>query len=299
LPEEAAWERAQALAALMSCLAETGRFDEAEALTAPLDLALRRTGNPGAEFALGLIVPAVDLARTGDWQGFRAAIEPRLARPVFTTFFRLCFAAAELQLGDEEHALAQLARAVDEQQVDSHLHGLPQAVLFAATALAGRLERARALLPAAEAALPVPGRRNAVGRFYSLLAHVEGLALLGETERSARLYPLARWGIDTGSRGPWANTIVNPQLAAAIAADAGGMAEAADEHFAAAAREAREVPFRPRQPAALYWHGRSIAARTGTGDRERGRAMVAAALEDFRTLRMVPYARLAEQFLVE
>jgi predicted ATPase/tRNA A-37 threonylcarbamoyl transferase component Bud32 len=300
LPEEAAWERAQTLALLALSLWETGRLDEAEAVLAPLDLAVRRTGNPGAQFALGLVAPAVGLARTGDWQGFRSAVEPQLTRPVYTSVFRMALAGAELQLGNEDRALAELARAVDEQRTDNHVYGVPQAARFAATALAGHGERARTLLPTVEPFLPVEGRRNSLGRLSSQMLFVEGLALLGDVERCARMYPLARWAVDTGSRMPtWSMSSFNAQLAAATAADAAGMAKAADEHFATAAREAREIPFRPLQPVTLYWHGRSIAARTGTGDRERGRAMVAAALEDFRALGMVPYARLAEQFRAE
>jgi hypothetical protein len=42
---------------------------------------------------------------------------------------------------------------------------------------------------------------------------------------------------------------------------------------------------------------RSTAATTDAADRARGRAMVDAALTDFRALEMVPHDTLAERFL--
>jgi short-subunit dehydrogenase involved in D-alanine esterification of teichoic acids len=49
----------------------------------------------------------------------------------------------------------------------------------------------------------------------------------------------------------------------------------------------------------MYWYGRSLSASSDVADRTRGRAMVEAALTDFRSLDMVLHAGLAEQFLRE
>ena len=91
----------------------------------------------------------------------------------------------------------------------------------------------------------------------------------------------------------------NPQLAAALAADAAGLADQSRDHFETALRQAREVPIRILQPTVLYWYGRALSAAPDAADRARGRAMVDASVVGFRALDMVVHANLAEQFLRE
>lgn len=85
--------------------------------------------------------------------------------------------------------------------------------------------------------------------------------------------------------------------AALAAADAAGLADQAQEHVEIALGQARDVPIRLLQPTVLYWYGRALARKEHEADRARGRGMVQAALEDFRSLEMVLHAQLAEQFL--
>ena len=59
------------------------------------------------------------------------------------------------------------------------------------------------------------------------------------------------------------------------------------------------MPIRILQPPVLYWYGRSLSTAADSADRLRGRAMVEAALTDFRSFEMVLHANLAEQFLRE
>jgi hypothetical protein len=87
------------------------------------------------------------------------------------------------------------------------------------------------------------------------------------------------------------------QLAAALAADAAGLADQSRDHFETALSEARELPRRLVQPTVLYWYGRALSAAPDASDRSRGRAMVETALTDFRALEMILHANLAEQFL--
>ncbi len=86
---------------------------------------------------------------------------------------------------------------------------------------------------------------------------------------------------------------------AALAADAAGLSDQAREHFEIALRQAHEVPVRILQPTVLYWYGRALSAGADAADHARGRAMVEAALTDFRALEMVLHANLAERFLRE
>jgi len=146
--------------------------------------------------------------------------------------------------------------------------------------------------------LPVSGRRNVQGAFYALDAFVMGLSVTGDSDQCGAMYPLTLDYIRTGQ----VNTALvvgpsSPQLAAALAADAAGLGDQSRDHFETALREAREVPIRILQPTVLYWYGRALSAAPDPADRARGRAMVEAALTDFRALEMVLHANLAERFL--
>jgi hypothetical protein len=201
-------------------------------------------------------------------------------------------------LGAVEEALAQLGTVVAEQPTDHFYQGMPEGILFAATALSGQHDRARALIPMVVSRLPVSGRRNVHGAFRALDALVTGLTLTGDRDQCRALYPLTLDYIRTGevsssiAIGP-----STPQLAAALAADAAGLVDRSRDHFETALRQAREVPMRLVQPTVSYWYGRALSAAPDASDRSRGRAMVEAALTDFRALEMILHANLAEQFL--
>ena len=178
--------------------------------------------------------------------------------------------------------------------------GAPAASLLAATALCGEHDRARGMIPAVVPWLPATGHRNGRGAYYALEALITGLALIADRDQCGALYALTRDYIGTGQ--VFHNVIVGPStphLAAALAADAAGLAAQSRDHFETALRQAREVPVRILQPTVLYWYGRTLSAASDGADRSRGRAMVEAALTDFRALEMVLHARLAEQFLRE
>ncbi len=262
------------------------------------DLA-RRIGHHAALWLLRWAEAVSRLSRDGDLTAFLTVCDELVDRAESPHVNQLYAAATRLYLGDEARALEMFEAAAGGPD-RGYLNGMSEGCLFVAAALSGPQARARSLAPAVEAWLPTPGRRNTLGSFLAVLSLAPGLAWLGDTEHCARLYPLTRLVVENGFRSiPFLAGPTNAHLAAALAADAGGLIAKADEHFAAAAADAREIPIRILQPTVLAWHGRSIAGRPGTGERERGRAMVAAALEDFRALRMVPHARLAERFLRE
>jgi len=238
--------------------------------------------------------------RTGDIRASLAYAKQALDGPHFRYISSTAVGLSRLYLGAVTEAIEQLEAVVAEQPTDYFYQGMPEANLFAATALAGQCDRARALTPTVGPWLPAAGHRNVHGAFYALEGFVTGLALTGERDRCGALYPLTIDCIHTGGAltyltvGP-----SNPQLAAALAADAAGLADQAREHFETALRQARDVPIRILQPTVLYWYGRALSAATDTADRSRGRAMAEAALTNFRALEMVLHANLAEEFLRE
>ena len=205
-----------------------------------------------------------------------------------------------LYLGDINQALEQLAVVVEEQPREHWFQGMSEGNLFAATALSGYHDRARALIPKVVAKLPMPGRRNVQGAFFALDTFVTGLRLIDDRVESARHYPLTLDYIRTGQvAAAMVSGPSTPQLSAALAAEAAGLVDRSREHFETALGQAREVPMRLLEPTVLYWYGRALSIAPDAADRARCRAMVEASVIDFRALEMVVHANLAEQFLHE
>ncbi len=277
-----------------------GHLETSDELLPELEVAAGRAGHHGALWLHERVQHGIEMARTGDLRAYQEASRTALGRPHFPYVSRSAVASCGLYLGAVDEALEQMVAAVAEQPADHWLRGMPEANLFVATALAGQRDRATALVAPLIPFLPVSGRRNAHGAFCALDALVTGLAVIGDRERLGRLYPLALAYLQTGH--VFTTFVVGPstpQLVAALPAGAAGMSDQAREHFEIALRQARDVPVRILQPTVLYWYGRFLSAATAAGEHARGRAMVEAALTDFRTLEMVLHAGLAEEFLRE
>jgi eukaryotic-like serine/threonine-protein kinase len=297
---ESLWDRADLLASLLYSEYMQGRLSVCDALLPDLSTASSKSGHHGAAWVLGRVRSNIDLLRSGNLRAFLAEAEQALEAPQFRFVNRTSVGQSRLYLGDVDQALEQLQMAVAEQPALHFFHGMAQGNLFAAAALAGQTTWAEALVAQVTAALPVPGRRNVQGAFYALDTLVIGLTLLGDRDRCATLYPLVQEYIRTGqvisnlTIGP-----TSPQLAAALSASAAGLEGPARDHFETALREARDLPMRLQQPTVLYWYGRGLSAASDAAARARGRAMIEAALIDFRALGMVLHANLAERFLRE
>jgi hypothetical protein len=165
------------------------------------------------------------------------------------------------------------------------------------TALVGRVEDARTLFGDVKPWLPAVSKRNIVGAWVALDVSVPGLVLAGEVVRCGDLYPSCVSYLGTGVIGDWSIVPGNPQTVAGIAAHAAGLRDRARDHFETAIRQADELPHRLLQPTARYWYGRLLVDDPHPAEQARGRSMVEAAATDFRSLEMVTYANLAEQFL--
>jgi hypothetical protein len=295
------WERANLLMNMAIPDYFNGRFADVDALLPELERVAKRAGHPLALFAHQVILSGRQVMRTGDLRAFVARTEQALAgSSPWASTLSSSAATARLYLGETEDGLNQLAAVAAEPFSLLYVKNTVTANLFAGTALVGRADDARTLWSTIAPGLPVLGRRSTVGVWLALEAAVTGLALIGDREPSGALYPLTVALAETGFVcGLFADAVgpTTPQLVAAMAADAAGHADKAREHFETALRQARELPHRILQPTVLYWYGRSLADTSDVADQARGRAMVEAALTDFRALEMVTHANLAEQFL--
>jgi tetratricopeptide (TPR) repeat protein/predicted Ser/Thr protein kinase len=300
LPAEAGWERADLLINMAITDYMSGRFADADAQLPEVERVASRAGYALALLNRQVILSAREVMRTGDLRAFLARSDALVGSYAFPSLVRTSAATTRLHLGQIEDALDQLAAVAAEPEASFCWRNMVQPNLFAGTALAGRADRARALWSIVQPCLPVLGRRNNVGAWIALEATVTGLALVGDREPCGMLYPLTVALAETGLVcDPYTAAVgpTTPQLVAAMAADAAGHADKAREHFETALRQARELPHRILQPTVLYWSGRSLADTSDVADQSRGRAMVEAALTDFRALEMVTHANLAEQFL--
>jgi tetratricopeptide (TPR) repeat protein/predicted Ser/Thr protein kinase len=294
------WARADNLANLVMSNHTLGRFATSEKWLRELESVAGRAGFHGALWVCDRISHAIETARTGNLRQQLANSTQALGSPILRYITRSSVGVCSLYLGMLDQALEQLSTVVEEQPPEHFFNGNPEANLFAATALAGQVHRAQRLIPTVVPWLPLPGRLNLQGRWVALESFATGLMLIDERERCGALYPLTLDYIRTGQvAGLTAVGPGTPQLAAALAADAAGLVDQSREHFETALRQAREVPIRILQPTVLYWYGRSLSTASDGADRLRGRAMVEAALTDFRVLEMVLHANLAEQLLLQ
>jgi hypothetical protein len=171
-------------------------------------------------------------------------------------------------------------------------------MLCSGTALLGRAEDAHTLFGEVEPWLPAIDKRN-LGRAWAVLdVSVPGLMQVGDVVRCGDLYPSCAAYLGTGTMiNYWTIVPGNPQTVAGIAAHAADLRDRARDHFETAIRQADDLPLRLLEPTAHYWYGRLLVDDQHPAEQARGRAMIAAAVTDFRSLEMVTYANLAEQFL--
>ena len=205
---------------------------------------------------------------------------------------------ASLWRGRPEEALARAHSSFDHEPRANVLTGNGWGQLFLCECSVGHAGSALALLDERRDGLPRAGRLNGPGAWQALFKTVEGLALLGERERAAELYPLTAEAIAT-------DTVVTIdashllQTIAGIAAAAGRRWDEAQSHFETALRLADEIPFRSEQAEARYWFARMLVDRNAAGDRERARELLDTALAVYREIGMPRHVETAEELLKE
>ena len=197
---------------------------------------------------------------------------------------------------EEAHARAQ-SSLNHEPRANVHTgHGWGQLLLCECSL--GHKDNALALLDEHGHGLPRAGTLNGPGPWQALFKTVEGLALLGERDRAAELYPLTVEAIAT-------DTVVTMdashllQTIAGIAATAGRRWDEAQTHYETALGLADKSPFRSEQAEARYWYARMLLDRNAPGDREKARDLLDTALALYREIGMPRHAEMAEKLLAE
>ena len=129
-----------------------------------------------------------------------------------------------------------------------------------------------------------------------LFKAVEGLAVIGERQRAAELYPLTLEAIATGTLLTFdASHLI--ETIAGIAAAAGHDWTNAERHYQTALRQAHDIPFRSEQPEARRWYAQMLIDRNAPGDRDKARTLLSEAVEMYRTIGMPKHLEQAERTL--
>ena len=295
--EEALADRASLLHHLLWANYQSGRFADLVGLIPEFEELARRAGHHHLFTWSRYFQSLYQLNLTGNLRAFLEDMEMlRSATPEWSLLFLVLMGPARLHLGDTEHALAQLASAAAEPTPPLY-KGVAEAMRFSGTALVGRIAVARTLFGEVEPWLPHVGQRNIFGAWAVLDTSVPGLMLADDVVRCGALYPSCVSYLGTGAVSDLSIVPGNPQTVAGIAAHAAGLRDRARDHFETAIRQADTLPHRLLQPTARYWYGRLLVDDPHPAEQARGRAMIEAAATDFRSLEMVTYANLAEQFL--
>jgi tetratricopeptide (TPR) repeat protein len=197
--------------------------------------------------------------------------------------------------GRWEQALESLQEATS-LEVPGGLAGQEWSRLFVAKAHAGPRSEALAMLHQRADELPRSGQPNALGAWLMLFAAIEGLAVLGQRDECAKLYPLALEAVNAGAVFTWwpGSSL---QMIAGIAAACGGQWERAEEHFETALRQAHELPNVLAQPETRRWYAWMLLDRDGPGDRDQARTLLGEAIAMYRQIGMPKHVEIAEALL--
>ncbi len=125
---------------------------------------------------------------------------------------------------------------------------------------------------------------------------VESLAVIGERDKAAALYPVLTDMIDDGSALTWAGLT---QTYAGIAAAAGERWDEAERHFETALTQAHDMPFVLAQPETRRWYAWMLIDRNEPGDRDKAAGLLKEAIKMYGEIGMPAHIELAEELMTQ
>jgi class 3 adenylate cyclase/tetratricopeptide (TPR) repeat protein len=295
------WNLADKLCYTQYALAFLGRSDEAARMAVEAEGLATRLGGLGAVMTNRRGSGLIDLSLTGDIDKYeefaRADLELcRSADMPWVSNSYTYLGLAHFWRGRWDQALESFREAA-RLEPPGVLAGYDWAGLFMCQGYMGDKDAALATLEERREGLPRPGRASTLGAWAMLFAAVEGLAVLGEREEAAKLYPLALEAVNSGALVAWPVGLY--QSLAGMAAAAGGQWEKAEEHYETALRQAHELPVVIAQPEVRRWYARMLIDRDGSGDREKARQLLTEAIAMYRQIGMPKHVEMAEALLGE
>jgi class 3 adenylate cyclase/tetratricopeptide (TPR) repeat protein len=295
------WTVADALWPAQFALVYLGRFAEAVKIGEELEPLATRLGHLGALMGAGRGRAARDFQLTADLNRFEefARDDLELCRSTGMPWISNSYTflgLAHFWRGRWQEALEHFQEAV-KLELPGFFAGIDWSWLFFWKAYAGDRDAALAMLGQRRDKLPRSGQANTDGAWLMLQAVIEGLAVLGERDEAARLYPLILEAIDTGAlTGQFGRLL---QSVAGMAAAAGGRWDKAEQHYQTALRQAHELPVVMEQPEVRRFYARMLIDRDGPGDRDKARELLTEAIAMYRQIGMPKHHEMAEALLGE
>jgi tetratricopeptide (TPR) repeat protein len=294
------WLLADALNLTQLTLMPLGRFDEAAETAEEAEPLAARVGHLNVLRAARLVREVRQFTVTADPDKFRefARVDLEFCRgasiPWISHSYNLV-GMAHFWSGRWEEALDNF-QAAARLEPPGFFAGIDWGFLFLFKAYAGDNDAALAMLEQRRGNLPRPGRANTLGAWNMLLSVVEGLAVLGEQDEAAKLYPLVVGAIDTGALVSWFDCKLL-QTVAGMAAAAGGQWDEAEQHYETALRQAHELPVVMEQPEVRRWYARMLIDRDGPGDRDKAFRLLTEAIAMYRRIGMPKHVEMAQALL--
>ena len=317
------WVLADTVYGTQYALGFLGRFDEAARIAEEAEPLAERLGHLQALLAVRRGSGFNDLSLTGDIGRFeefaRADLELcRSASMPWASQSYTYLGLAHFWRGRWDQALESFQEAA-RLEPPGVLAGDAWAGLFLCQGYMGDKDAALAALEERREGLPRPGRANTLGAWEMLFAAVEVLAVLGEREEAAKLYPLVLEAVNS-------STLVGLrpglfQSLAGMAAACGGQWDKAEDHYRTALRQAHELPVVIEQPEVRRWYARMLIdrarsehpepacpsgrrvegrpSRSPGADLEKARQLLTEAIAMYRELGMPKHQQMAKALLRE
>jgi hypothetical protein len=291
------WSLAYVLAMLQLVRIMKGDLEEADVLGEEAQTAAERVGHVGA---LGMIARSRFHARwmrTGRIEEFATFCHRNLEHDRALT--------PNYALGQTHVALAQFWKgewgdAVETAGIAMRVgvemwgDGAPQGTFLLVGAYAGECD-VRSVFEQNRSFVPVAGRVNSSGGWVFMARAIEGLAVVGEREAAASMYPQAAEIAERLVMIGWGFALL--QKCSGIAAAAGRRWEEAERHFETALRQAQGIPYRVEQAEVRRWYAHMLRARDRDGDRAKARRLLEEALPIYEDIGMPRHREIARSML--
>ncbi len=294
--------RVTALFVQMTALQRLGRSREASRITTELDPLARTLGDLNYVAACIWTKAWTEFGRAPDLARLEAQLGEGLEIgrggriPPIIALSLHQVSLAKFFRAERETALDYALEACRQELPGDFVEGFAIGTLFREQAYLGDRARAIALLNEKRSKLPRANQPNTMGSWAFLVSVVEGLAMLGERDQAAELYPLVQGLLDTGMICfPWIARF--SQTIAGVAASAARKWQAAEEHFRIALKQAEEIPDQLERADCRRFYGSMLLDRNEAGDVEKAQRLLTDALGDYSRIGMPFHVELTKTLL--
>ena len=293
--------------ALSHCLAATrigwltsGQFDKIDGSAEELLTLSTRQGDLGSQMLFSMVQAPREAAR-GDLDAFETFIQRSVDLALaadwpWSQWNLASNAFAHVFRGRAEDAKQVFDRAEPERLRGTVWDGTYDGLKLLAFAYLEEPE-AMAVFEASRDRLPKLGQENPGGSLLFLTMAIEALTHLGQRDQAAALYPLTKELVEGGAMVLLAPGAPLVEKCVAIGAMAAERWDEAESRFETALSQAEKLSHRLEQPEVRRWYARMLLERDASGDREKARELLGAALSAYKGLGMPRYVAMVEALL--